>query len=121
MIANMTTSNPPSLFVYTDYDSTVILKDSGNSLLTSIMGEEELERIDRLPETDPKNVSLRQAEDMKWAHVKMSVEEAADLLVYGSSTSSQVQSTQPVAIDTGFRTFYEFCKKNFIPIVIISM
>ncbi|KAG0042805.1 hypothetical protein BGZ83_012150 [Gryganskiella cystojenkinii] len=114
-------STLPSLFAYTDYDSTVILKDSGNTLLASIMGEEELDRIDRLPETDPANVSLRQAEDMKWAHVNMTVDDAADLLVYGSSPSSSAPAIQPVEIDPGFSAFHEFCKTNLIPMVIISM
>ncbi|KAF9359185.1 hypothetical protein BGX26_012960 [Mortierella sp. AD094] len=70
-----------SLHVYTDFDSTVVLQDTGNTLLAHEMGEEELDRIDRLPETAPGQVSIRKAEDMKWNHIRFTIQEAADILV----------------------------------------
>lgn len=77
---NMTASTI-ALHVYTDFDSTVVLTDTGNSILAHQMGHKELDRIDRLPETEPGRVSLRKAEDMKWEHLRLSVKEAADILV----------------------------------------
>lgn len=117
----------PSLFVYTDYDSTVILKDSGDALLASIMGAEELRRIDRLPETDPQNVSLRKAEDMKWDQVTLSVQDAAELLVFGSITvttaSGQTitKNVVKVELDPAFAAFHSFCRENHIPLIIVTM
>ncbi|KAF9995891.1 hypothetical protein BGZ80_006335 [Entomortierella chlamydospora] len=70
-----------SLHVYTDFDSTVVLQDTGNTLLAFEMGEEELGRIDRLPKTAPGEVSIRKAEDMKWSRLRFTIQEAADILV----------------------------------------
>ncbi|KAF9088750.1 hypothetical protein BGX23_007128 [Mortierella sp. AD031] len=80
------TSPPPSspsiaLHVYTDFDSTVVLQDTGNSILAHQIGHKELDRIDRLPVTEAPWVSVRKAEDMKWDHLRLSVKEAADILV----------------------------------------
>ncbi|KAF9104640.1 hypothetical protein BGX29_001533 [Mortierella sp. GBA35] len=80
------TSPPPSspsiaLHVYTDFDSTVVLQDTGNSILAHQIGHKELDRIDRLPVTEAPRVSVRKAEDMKWDHLRLSVKEAADILV----------------------------------------
>lgn len=75
------TSSTIALHVYTDFDSTVVMTDTGNSILAHQMGHKELDRIDRLPETEPGRVSLRKAEDMKWDHLRLSVSEAADILV----------------------------------------
>ncbi|KAF8951557.1 hypothetical protein BGZ46_003923, partial [Entomortierella lignicola] len=70
-----------SLHVYLDFDSTVVLQDTGNTLLAHEMGYEELKRIDRLPETEIGKISLRKAEDMKWTHIRLDVKDAADILV----------------------------------------
>lgn len=78
---NMTSAPAIELHVYTDFDSTVVLTDTGDSILAHQMGHKELDRIDRLPETEPGRVSLRKAEDMKWDHLRLSVKEAADILV----------------------------------------
>ncbi|KAG9062788.1 hypothetical protein KI688_005094 [Linnemannia hyalina] len=75
------TSPTIALRVYTDFDSTMVLTDTGNSILAHQIGHKELDRIDRLPETEPGRVSLRKAEDMKWDHLRLSVKEAADILV----------------------------------------
>ncbi|KAF9903688.1 hypothetical protein EC991_003463 [Linnemannia zychae] len=76
-------TSPPSvaLHVYTDFDSTVVLKDTGNSILAHQIGQKELDRLDRLPETDPGRISLRKAEDMKWENLRLSISQAADILV----------------------------------------
>ncbi|KAG0251336.1 hypothetical protein BGZ95_006919, partial [Linnemannia exigua] len=76
-------TSPPSisLHVYTDFDSTVVLTDTGNSILAHQIGHKELDRIDRLPETDAGRISIRKAEDMKWDNLRLSVSQAADILV----------------------------------------
>lgn len=78
---NMTSTPAIALHVYTDFDSTAVLSDTGNSILAHQMGHKELDRVDRLPETEPGRVSLRKAEDMKWGRLRLSVKEAADILV----------------------------------------
>ncbi|KAF8936310.1 hypothetical protein BGZ47_009557, partial [Haplosporangium gracile] len=75
------TSSTVALHVYTDFDSTVVLTDTGNSILAHQLGHNELDRIDGLPESEPGRVSLRKAEDMKWNNLRLSVKEAADILV----------------------------------------
>ncbi|KAF9920439.1 hypothetical protein FBU30_009758 [Linnemannia zychae] len=70
-----------ALHVYTDFDSTVVLTDTGNTLLSHQIGHIELDRIDRLPEAEVGRVSLRKAEDMKWETLKLSVKEAIDIVV----------------------------------------
>ncbi|KAG0274999.1 hypothetical protein BGZ96_003981, partial [Linnemannia gamsii] len=77
----MTSVPAIALHVYTDFDSTAVLSDTGNSILAHQIGQKELDRIDRLPESQPGRVSLRKAEDMKWDHLRLSVKEAADILV----------------------------------------
>ncbi|KAI1301023.1 hypothetical protein EDD11_005859 [Mortierella claussenii] len=84
----MITPSQVALHVYADFDSTVVLQDMGNTLLAHEMGTEELDRIDRLPETEPGQVLLRRAEDMKWERVKMTIQEAADILVDPSQVTS---------------------------------
>ncbi|KAF9130823.1 hypothetical protein BGW39_002577, partial [Mortierella sp. 14UC] len=76
-------TSPPSivLHVYTDFDSTVVLTDTGDSILAHQIGHKELDRIDRLPQTDAGRVSLRKAEDMKWENLRLSISQAADILV----------------------------------------
>ncbi|KAK3836210.1 MAG: HAD-like domain-containing protein [Linnemannia gamsii] len=78
---NMTSPPTISLHVYTDFDSTAVLTDTGNSILAHQIGHKELDRIDRLPETDAGRISLRKAEDMKWENLRLSVSQAADILV----------------------------------------
>ncbi|KAG0333473.1 60S ribosomal protein L8B, partial [Podila humilis] len=77
-----------AIHVYTDFDSTVTLRDTGDMILAHEMGHQELRRIDRLPETDPENVTLRKAEDMKWKHVRLSVKEVVDILVGPGPTNA---------------------------------
>lgn len=131
-------SKSRSIHVYTDFDSTVTLRDTGDAILAHEMGQQELVRIDRLPETDPQNFSLRKAEDLKWDHVHLSVKEAVDILIgpgpYATpeqiAAYEQAEKRKPfdaeersyrVAIDPGFEPLYRFCKQHDIPITVVSM
>ncbi|KAF9417832.1 hypothetical protein BGZ76_004485, partial [Entomortierella beljakovae] len=140
-----------SLHVYTDFDSTVVLQDTGNHLLAYEMGQEELDRIDHLPETQAGQISLRKAEDMKWERIRLSIQEAADIVIdprvnvssnqqsngsgsRGSSTSTSSSShsrnkapfdpeerSYYVQLDPGFKQFHSYCQENNIPITIVSI
>lgn len=127
-----------SIHIYTDFDSTVTLRDTGDAILAHEMGQQELDRIDRLPETDPRNFSLRKAEDLKWDHVRLSIKEAVNILIglgpYATEEQiaayEQTEKRKPfdseersyrVEIDPGFEAFYRFCKERDIPITIVSM
>ncbi|KAG0015449.1 hypothetical protein BGZ82_001399 [Podila clonocystis] len=127
-----------SIHIYTDFDSTVTLHDTGDVILAHEMGQQELVRIDRLPETDPQNYSLRKAEDMKWDHVRLSVKEAVDILIGPGPYATQeqiaaykqaekrkpfdaVERPYRVEIDPGFEPLYRFCKEHGIPITVVSI
>ncbi|KAF9101868.1 hypothetical protein BGX27_011290 [Mortierella sp. AM989] len=137
-----------SLHVYTNFDSTVVLQDTGDTLLAHEMGEAELNRIDCLPKTVPGQVSLRKAEDMKWNHIRLSIQEAADILVDPSmnvllqenqqnqddgAASERIPFSQRdeqsgsdersyrVHLDPGFKQFHQFCQEHDIPITIVSI
>ncbi|KAF9194123.1 hypothetical protein BGZ51_001102 [Haplosporangium sp. Z 767] len=120
---------PIALHIYTDFDSTVVLEDSGNNLLAHEMGIEELQRIDRLPKVDPGNVSLRRAEDMKWGRINITVKEAVDILTGTSDRVSFDKSngneaadrSYRVPIDPAFKQFHRYCKDHQIPITIVSI
>ncbi|KAG0212681.1 hypothetical protein BGX28_005877 [Mortierella sp. GBA30] len=123
-----------ALHVYTDFDSTVILEDSGNTLLEHELGASELERLDRLPEINPGHVSLRRAEDMKWELLRLSIQEAADILVgpkEGQEAARRTpfdemdgtETTRPyrLTLDPAFKDFHLYCKVHSIPITVISI
>ncbi|KAF9965357.1 hypothetical protein BGZ70_004999 [Mortierella alpina] len=124
-----------ALHVYTNFDSTVVLEDTGNTLLEHEIGIKELERIDRLPETNPGHISLRKAEDMKWDHLRLTIQEAADILVGpldGLQTSSRIPFDQMdgstgttrsyhVRLDPAFKEFHRFCREHHIPITVVSI
>ncbi|KAG0017928.1 hypothetical protein BGZ81_010465 [Podila clonocystis] len=131
-------TRPRSIHVYTDFDSTVTLNDTGDVILAHEMGQQELVRIDRLPETDPQNYSLRKAEDLKWDHVRLSVKEAVDILIGPGPYATQeqiaaykqaekrkpidaVERSYRVEIDPGFEPLYRFCKEHDIPITVVSI
>ncbi|KAF9990833.1 hypothetical protein BGZ75_009524 [Mortierella antarctica] len=124
-----------ALHVYTDFDSTVVLEDTGNTLLEHEIGAKELERLDRLPETNPGHISLRKAEDMKWDKLRLTVQEAADILV-GPLDGQQTPSRKPfdqtddsigttrsyrVRLDPAFKEFHRYCKEHHIPITVVSI
>jgi len=73
-----------ALHIYVDFDSTMVLQDTGNTLLIHEIGQQELLRLDRLPETSTPGqvITARKAEDMKWERIKLSVQEAADILIH---------------------------------------
>ncbi|KAF9287233.1 hypothetical protein BGZ68_002065 [Mortierella alpina] len=124
-----------ALHVYTDFDSTVVLEDTGNTLLEHEIGIKELERLDRLPVTNPGHISLRKAEDMKWDNLRLTINEAADILVGPvdemqtsgripfDQTDSSTGTTRSykVRLDPGFKEFHRFCKENHIPITVVSI
>ncbi|KAF9541876.1 hypothetical protein EC957_002581 [Mortierella hygrophila] len=98
------TSPTIALRVYTDFDSTMVLTDTGNSILAHQMGHKELDRIDRLPETEPGRVSIRKAEDMKWDHLRLSVKEAADILVSPEDNILRQQEVVSTGVTNGTTT-----------------
>lgn len=125
-----------ALHVYTDFDSTVVLEDTGNTLLEHEIGAKELERLDRLPETNPGHISLRKAEDMKWQNLRLTLQEAADILVGPldglQPSSSRIPFDQKdssmgatrsyqVRLDPAFKEFHRFCRQHHIPITVVSM
>ncbi|KAF8925113.1 hypothetical protein BGZ58_001123, partial [Dissophora ornata] len=132
------------LHLYTDFDSTAVLQDTGNALLAHEIGEQELERLDRLPETELGMVSLRRAEDMKWERIRLTIEEAADILVEpsanvllngalptttrtpfdernGVSAEGASNRSYYVQLDPGFRQCHQYCREHNIPITIVSI
>lgn len=135
---NLFPTKSRSIHVYTDFDSTVTLRDTGDAILAHEMGQQELVRIDRLPETDPQNFSLRKAEDLKWDHVRLSIKEAVDILIGPGphATQGQIEAYEQaekrkpfdeeersyrVEIDPGFESLYRLCKEHDIPITVVSM
>lgn len=77
-----TVTTSVALHIYIDFDSTTVLQDTGNTLLVHEIGQKELKRLDLLPQTSaPGEVTLRKAEDMKWERIRLTVQEAADILV----------------------------------------
>ncbi|KAG0366607.1 hypothetical protein BGZ54_005114 [Gamsiella multidivaricata] len=133
--------SPPSqqtaLHVYVDFDSTVVLQDTGNTLLAHELGEQELDRLDRLPETQPGDVSFRKAEEMKWERLHLTIKEAADILIDPNAdvlnperNTSRVpfdeenggpKQSYYVQLDPGFKEFHRYCREHAIPITVISI
>ncbi|KAF9573058.1 hypothetical protein EC968_009108 [Mortierella alpina] len=125
-----------ALHVYTNFDSTVVLEDTGNTLLEHEIGAKELERLDRLPETNPGHISLRKAEDMKWQNLRLTLQEAADILVGPldglQPSSSRIPFDQKdgsmgttrsyqVRLDPAFKEFHRFCRQHQVPITVVSI
>ncbi|KAF9204994.1 hypothetical protein BGZ49_004601 [Haplosporangium sp. Z 27] len=95
----------PHIEVFSDFDGTISMEDTGCILIDTGIGEKTRKDMDR--QIMNHELTFLKAMDIWWASVSLTFEEGLELL-------------RPVEIDSGFIKFYEYVQANKIPFSIVS-
>ncbi|KAF9962900.1 hypothetical protein BGZ65_007294 [Modicella reniformis] len=95
----------PRIEVFSDFDGTISLEDTGCILIDTGIGKAKREAMD--VQIMAHELTFLKAMDYWWSHVELTFEEALELL-------------RPAHLDPGFLSFYAFIQSHKIPFSIVS-
>ncbi|KAF9380492.1 hypothetical protein CPC16_010297 [Podila verticillata] len=101
----MPTHVTPFIEVFSDFDGTISLEDTGCILIDSGFGTENRQAMDM--QILRHELSFLEAMNVWWGAVSLTFAEGMDLL-------------RPVPIDPGFIAFYNYSQKHNVPFVVVS-
>ncbi|TPX36360.1 hypothetical protein SmJEL517_g01521 [Synchytrium microbalum] len=93
------------VIVFSDFDGTISLQDTGTILIDHCMGKENRRKLDFCVIDG----SLKGAEVLKimWENVNLTYAEAMDML-------------KDIKMDEDFSTFVQFCQRHSVPVTVLS-
>ncbi|EMR11577.1 hypothetical protein PNEG_00021 [Pneumocystis murina B123] len=99
--------NKPNLFVFSDFDGTIVIQDTGKILFDRYgYSPEKQEKLEEALHRGER--TFRDISEELWGHLKLPLTEGIDIIM------------QELEIDPGFYNFYDFCLNFSIPFWIIS-